>query len=194
MSVRGQRSSIPGLTSTSNRERRNRHPPENSRKKFIQRPNLLQKRRLHLGTRTESTETPPIRYHIWGFWSSPKVAHCQQRGFSLFSNLYFLVSFWRRVPRDSCPDLLVGAQHRCALLKRSAAFQPAFFGVRRLDAAFSALCRGQVECQVKVNIAFHLATFAVSVTLRNSLYSRVGDGPRGVIVGRSPHLLRAKRS
>jgi hypothetical protein len=50
------------------------------------------------------------------------------------------------------------------------------------------------RCQVKVNIAFHMATCAVDVTLRNSRYSRVGDGPSGVIVGRSPLLLRAKRS
>ena len=36
-----------------------------------------------------------------------------------------------------------------------------------------------------------MMTFAVDVTLRNSRYSRVGDGPSGVIVGRSPLLLRA---
>src|SRR5258708_20704100 len=39
-----------------------------------------------------------------------------------FSLFYFLFSiFWFRVPGDSFPDLLVGAQHRCALLQRSAA-------------------------------------------------------------------------
>jgi hypothetical protein len=50
------------------------------------------------------------------------------------------------------------------------------------------------RCQVRVNIAFRMATFAVDVTLRNSRYSRIGDGPSGVIVGRSPLLLRAKQS
>src|SRR5260370_31233406 len=40
----------------------------------------------------------------------------------LISNFYFLFSiFWFRVRGDSFPNLLVGAQHRCALLKRSAA-------------------------------------------------------------------------
>lgn len=45
---------------------------------------------------------------------------------------------------------------------------------------------GPGRCQVKVNIAFRMATFAVEVTLGNSRYSSVENGPSGVIVGRSP--------
>src|SRR3984885_9631431 len=42
MSIAASEAQIPGLTSTSSRQRGNRHTPENSPTKFIRHPNLLQ--------------------------------------------------------------------------------------------------------------------------------------------------------